>query len=31
MHVFFWTLEFAGLSIALLGLSLERWPLVRRR
>jgi len=31
MHVFFWTLEWAGLSIALLGLALERAPRLRRR
>ena len=29
--VFLWTLQFAGLGIALLGLGLERWPRVRRR
>lgn len=31
MHVFFWTLEFGGISIALLGLGLERWSALRRR
>jgi hypothetical protein len=31
IDVFLWTLQFAGLGIALLGLGLERWPRVRRR
>ena len=31
MNVFLWTLEWAGLSIALLGLVLERGSRVHRR
>ena len=31
MDVFLWTLQFAGLGIAAVGLLLERWPRVRRR
>ena len=30
MHVFFWTLEWAGLGITLLGLVLDRTPRLRR-
>ena len=31
MGVFLWTLEFGGLTIALLGLGRERWLAGRRR
>jgi hypothetical protein len=31
MDVFLWTLQFAGLGIAALGLVLERWPRMHRR
>lgn len=31
MGVFFWTLEFGGLTIALVGMGRERWLAGRRR
>jgi len=31
MGIFLWTLEWSGLTIALLGLSRERWLADRRR
>ena len=31
MAVFFWTLEFGGLAIALVGLGRERWLAAQRR
>jgi hypothetical protein len=31
VDVFLWTLQFAGLGIALVGLSRERWLAARRR
>ena len=31
MGVFLWTLQFSGLTIALVGMGRERWLAVRRR